>query len=145
MDGIKIHGLGWDGQDDGRWQERIAAWRTKDEAASAKFMESVRASTAYEFSRMESERKIAEDLMRRAAERKRKVEDATIELNEETKRQNDYLKAQLKEAQKSNDLLAQQINVQIGAGKRARRIAVVSVLVAFISLAFTVWRYLKGQ
>lgn len=35
-------------------------------------------------------------------ERKRKVGEATIELNEQTKKQNEILKAQLVEAQKAN-------------------------------------------
>ena len=73
-------------------------------------------------------------------ERTRKAEEATIELNGETKKQNEYLKAQLNEAQKSNALLTQQLNAQVSAGLKARVIAGASLLVAIGSLAFTIWR-----
>lgn len=78
--------------------------------------------------------------LRAKEERTRKAEEATIELNGETKKQNEYLKAQLDEAQKANALLAQQLRAQASAGLKARVIAISSLIVAIGSLAFTVWR-----
>ena len=66
--------------------------------------------------------------------RKRRVGEATIELNEQTKQQNEILKAQLAEAQKANELLVRQAVDSARDAKRALIVAIISLLVAALSL-----------
>ena len=66
--------------------------------------------------------------------RKRRVGEATIELNERTKQQNEILKAQLAEAQKANELLVRQAVDSARDAKRALIVAIISLLVAALSL-----------
>ena len=66
--------------------------------------------------------------------RKRRVGEATIELNEQTKQQNEILKAQLAEAQKANELLVKHAADSARDAKRALIVAIISLLVAALSL-----------
>ena len=66
--------------------------------------------------------------------RKRRVGEATIELNERTKQQNEILKAQLAEAQKANELLVRHAADSARDAKRALIVAIISLLVAALSL-----------
>ena len=66
--------------------------------------------------------------------RKRRVGEATIELNERTKQQNEILKAQLAEAQKANELLVKHAADSARDAKRALIVAIISLLVAALSL-----------
>ena len=66
--------------------------------------------------------------------RKRRVGEATIELNEQTKQQNEILKAQLAEAQKANELLVRHAADSARDAKRALIVAIISLLVAALSL-----------
>ena len=90
-----------------------------------------------------SARQLAEDeesnrAFERAAraenERKHRVGEATIELNERTKQQNEILKAQLAEAQKANELLVKHAADSARDAKRALIVAIISLLVAALSL-----------
>ena len=75
-----------------------------------------------------------ERAIRAENERKRNVGEATIELNERTKQQNEILKAQLAEVQKANKLLVKQAHDSTRDAKRALIVAVISLLVAILSL-----------
>ncbi len=75
--------------------------------------------------------RVREQAIRAENERKRKVDDATIELNEYTKKQNEILKAQLAETQKANELLVTQ-------AKDSARLARISLVVAIVSAIGTV-------
>ena len=75
-----------------------------------------------------------ERAIRAENERKRRVGEATIELNERTKQQNEILKAQLAEAQKANELLVRHAADSAGDAKRALIVAIISLLVAALSL-----------
>lgn len=75
-----------------------------------------------------------ERAIRAENERKRRVGEATIELNERTKQQNEILKAQLAEVQKANKLLVKQAHDSTRDAKRALIVAVISLLVAILSL-----------
>lgn len=88
-------------------------------------------SSARQLAEYEDIRRAQENAIRAANERNRKVGDATIELNEQTKRQNEILKAQLAEAQKANELLVKQ-------AADSARFARVSLIVAVISLLATI-------
>ena len=66
--------------------------------------------------------------------RKRRVGEATIELNEQTKQQNEILKAQLAEAQKANELLVKHAADSARDAKRALIVTIISLLVAALSL-----------
>ena len=66
--------------------------------------------------------------------RKRRVGEATIELNERTKQQNEILKAQLAEAQKANELLVKHAADSARDAKRALIVTIISLLVAALSL-----------
>ena len=63
--------------------------------------------------------------------RRKKVEDATIELNEETKKQNEILKTQLAEMTTANDLLVKQ-------AADSAKFAKISLVVAIVSAIGTV-------
>ena len=65
--------------------------------------------------------------------RKRRVGEATIELNEQTKQQNEILKAQLAEAQKANELLVKQATDSARAAQISQWIAIVSLIVSIAS------------
>jgi len=88
-------------------------------------------SSARQLAEYEDIRRAQENAIRAANERNRKVGDATIELNEQTKRQNEILKAQLAEAHKANELLVKQ-------AADSARFARVSLIVAVISLLATI-------
>lgn len=88
-------------------------------------------SSARRLAEYEDFHRAQENAIRAANERNRKVGDATIELNEQTKRQNEILKAQLAEAQKANELLVKQ-------AADSARFARVSLIVAVISLLATI-------
>ena len=88
-------------------------------------------SSARQLAKFEDYRRAQENDIRATNERNRKVDDATIELNEQTKRQNEILKAQLAEAQKANELLVKQ-------AADSARFARVSLIVAVISLLATI-------
>ena len=66
--------------------------------------------------------------------RKRRVGEATIELNEWTKQQNEILKAQLAEAQKANELLVKQATDSARAAQISQWIAIVSLIVSVVSI-----------
>ena len=87
--------------------------------------------SARQLTKYEDNRRAQENDIRATNERNRKVGDATIELNEQTKRQNEILKAQLAEAQKANELLVKQ-------AADSARFARVSLIVAVISLLATI-------
>ena len=88
-------------------------------------------SSARQLAEYEDIRRAQENDICATNERNRKVGDATIELNEQTKRQNEILKAQLAEAQKANELLVKQ-------AADSARFARVSLIVAVISLLATI-------
>ena len=67
-------------------------------------------------------------------ERKRRVGDATIELNERTKQQNEILEAQLAEAQKANELLVKQATDSARAAQMSQWIAIFSLIVSVVSI-----------
>lgn len=87
-------------------------------------------SSARQLAEFEDYRRAQENAVRAENECNRKVGDATIELNEQMKRQNEILKAQLAEAQKANELLVRQ-------AADSARFARVSLIVAVISLLAT--------
>lgn len=66
--------------------------------------------------------------------RKRRVGEATIELNERTKQQNEILKAQLAEAQKANELLVKHAADSARDAKRALIVTIISLLGTALSL-----------
>ena len=65
---------------------------------------------------------------------KRRVGEATIELNERTKQQNEILKAQLAEAQKANELLVKQATDSARTARISQWIAIVSLIVSIASI-----------
>ena len=66
--------------------------------------------------------------------RKRRVGEATIELNERTKQQNEIVKAQLAEAQKANELLVKQATDSARTARISQWIAIVSLIVSIASI-----------
>lgn len=92
-------------------------------------------SSARQLAEIEDYRRAQENAVRAESERKRRVGEATIELNERTRQQNEILKAQLVEAQKANELLVKQAADSARAAKRALIVAIISLLVAALSLA----------
>ena len=91
-------------------------------------------SSARQLAEYEDIRRAQENDIRAANERNRKVGDATIELNEQTKRQNEILKAQLAEAQKANELLVKQAADSARFARVSLIVAVISVLATILSL-----------
>ena len=75
-----------------------------------------------------------ERAIRAENERKRRVGEATIELNERTKQQNEILKAQLAEAQKANELLVKQATDSARTARISQWIAIVSLIVSIASI-----------
>ena len=98
-------------------------WHSKMQAASA-----------YQFAQIEESNRAFERAVRAENERKRRVGEATIELNERTRQQNEILKAQLAETQKANDLLVKQAADSARDAQRAFIVAIISLLVAALSL-----------
>lgn len=92
-------------------------------------------SSARQLAEIEDYRRAQENVVRAESERKRRVGEATIELNERTRQQNEILKAQLVEAQKANELLVKQAADSARDAKRALIVAITSLLVAALSLA----------
>lgn len=90
--------------------------------------------SARQLAEVEESNRAFERVVRAENERKRRVGEATIELNERTKQQNEILKAQLAEVQKANKLLVKQAHDSTRDAKRALIVAVISLLVAILSL-----------
>ena len=90
--------------------------------------------SARQLAAVEESNRAFERVVRAENERKRRVGEATIELNERTKQQNEILKAQLAEAQKANELLVRQAVDSARDAKRALIVAIISLLVAALSL-----------
>lgn len=90
--------------------------------------------SARQLAEVEESNRAFERVVRAENERKRRVGEATIELNERTKQQNEILKAQLAEVQKANKLFAKQAHDSTRDAKRALIVAVISLLVAILSL-----------
>lgn len=90
--------------------------------------------SARQLAEVEESNRAFERAIRAENERKRRVGEATIELNERTKQQNEILKAQLAEAQKANELLVRQAVDSARDAKRALIVAIISLLVAALSL-----------
>ncbi len=90
--------------------------------------------SARQLAEVEESNRAFERAIRAENERKRRVGEATIELNERTKQQNEILKAQLAEVQKANKLLVKQAHDSTRDAKRALIVAVISLLVAILSL-----------
>ena len=67
-------------------------------------------------------------------ERKRKVGEATIELNEQTKKQKEILKAQLVEAQKAHELLVKQAEDSAKSARVSLWIAIASLVATVVSI-----------
>lgn len=89
------------------------------------------ASSAYQLAKIqECNRRLENDIYEKNLRRK-KVEDATIELNEETKKQNEILKTQLAEMKIANDLLVKQ-------AADSAKLARISLLVAIVSAIGTI-------
>lgn len=91
-------------------------------------------SSARQLAEIEDYRRAQENAVRAESERKRRVGEATIELNERTRQQNEILKAQLVEAQKANELLVKQAADSARDARRALIVAIISLLVAALSL-----------
>ena len=91
-------------------------------------------SSARQLAEYEDIRRVQENDIRAANERKLKVGEATIELNEQTKRQNEILKAQLAEAQKANELLVKQAADSARFARVSLIVAVISLLAMILSL-----------
>ena len=90
--------------------------------------------SARQLAEVEESNRASERAARAENMRKRRVGEATIELNEWTKQQNEILKAQLAEVQKANKLLVKQAHDSTRDAKRALIVAVISLLVAILSL-----------
>lgn len=90
--------------------------------------------SARQLAEIEESNRAFECAARAENERKRKVGEATIELNERTKQQNEILKAQLAEAQKANELLVKQAADSARAARTSQWIAIVSLIVSAISI-----------
>lgn len=89
--------------------------------------------SARQLAKMEESQRAIEHSVQAENARKRKVGDATIELNERTKQQNEILKAQLGEAQKANELLVKQAVDSARDAKRSLIVAVISLIVAILA------------
>lgn len=90
--------------------------------------------SARQFGEIEEANRAFERSVRIENEHQHQVGEATIELNERTKQQNEILKAQLAEAQKANELLVKQAADSARDAKRALIVAIISLLVAVLSL-----------
>ena len=90
--------------------------------------------SARQLAEVEESNRASERAARAENMRKRRVGEATIELNERTKQQNDILKAQLAEAQKANELLVKQATDSARAAQISQWIAIVSLIVSVVSI-----------
>jgi len=90
-------------------------------------------SSARQLAEYEDIRRAQENDIRATNERNRKVGDATIELNEQTKRQNEILKAQLAEVQKANELLVKQAADSARDAKCSHVLAIIALVVSLVS------------
>ena len=90
--------------------------------------------SARQLAEVEESNRAFERVVRAENERKRRVGEATIELNERTKQQNEILKAQLAEAQKANELLVKQATDSARAAQISQWIAIVSLIVSIASI-----------
>ena len=90
--------------------------------------------SARQLAEVEESNRAFERAIRAENERKRRVGEATIELNERTKQQNEILKAQLAEAQKANELLVKQATDSARAAQISQWIAIVSLIVSIASI-----------
>ena len=90
--------------------------------------------SARQLAKVEESNRAFERAARAENERKGRVGEATIELNERTKQQNEILKAQLAEAQKANELLVRHAADSARDAKHALIVAIISLLVAALSL-----------
>ena len=90
--------------------------------------------SARQLAEVEESNREFEHAARAENERNRNVGEATIELNERAKQQSEILKAQLAEAQKANELLVKHAADSARDAKRALIVAIISLLVAALSL-----------
>ena len=90
--------------------------------------------SARQLAEVEESNRASERAARAENMRKRRVGEATIELNERTKQQNEILKAQLAEAQKANELLVKQATDSARAAQISQWIAIVSLIVSVVSI-----------
>ena len=86
------------------------------------------------FSEIEASHRARELAVQVENDRKRKVGEATIELNEQTKKQNEILKAQLVETQKANELLVKQAVDSAMSARVSRWIAIASLVATVASI-----------
>ena len=89
--------------------------------------------SARQLARIDEANRAVERIVHAENERKRKVGDATIELNEQTKRQNEILAAQLAEAQKANELLVKQAADSARDAKCSHVLAIIALVVSLVS------------
>lgn len=90
--------------------------------------------SARQLAEVEESNRAFERAARAENERKRRVGEATIELNERAKQQSEILKAQLAEAQKANELLVRQAVDSARAAQISQWIAIVSLIVSIASV-----------
>ena len=90
--------------------------------------------SAKQLAEIEESKRAFERAVQVEKERKRKVGEATIELNERATQQNEILKAQLVEVQKVNELLVKQAADSARDAKRSLIVAVASLIVAILAL-----------
>lgn len=90
--------------------------------------------SARKLAEVEESNRAFERATRAENERKRRVGEATIELNERTKQQIEILKAQLAEAQKANELLVKQAEDSARTARISQWIAIVSLIVSVASI-----------
>lgn len=95
-------------------------------------------SSARQFAEIEKLNQVSECVVRAENERKRKVGEATIELNEQTKTQNEILKKQLAEMEKVNTQLVKQAEDSAKSARHSHWIAIASLVVSVLSLAYSV-------
>ena len=91
-------------------------------------------SSARQLFEFNKRRRAFEDAVQAENERKREVGEATIELNEQTKKQIEILERQLIEAQKANNLLVKQAADSARSARISRWLAIASLVVAIASL-----------
>ena len=90
--------------------------------------------SARQLAEVEESNRAFERAVQAENERKRKIGEATIELNEQTKRQNEILKAQLVEAQKANELLVRQARDSAKSARVSLWIATSSLIASVVSI-----------
>jgi len=90
--------------------------------------------SAKQLARIDEANRVQERAVHAENERRRKVGEATIELNEQTKKQIEILERQLAEDQKVNYLLVKQAADSAKSARISRWIAIVSLVVTIVSL-----------